>query len=292
MNKNSVQRSAGFAAIIAVGLIANPVLADHQWSTYAWDNGAAEPITIPIVDNTDARWNAHVGEAVADWNVSPYIQAAIETGNNSSCTMVSGTIQVCNDDYGATGWLGIATIALSSGKITAGSTKLNDNYFERENYNNYTWRQLVTCQEIGHDYGLGHQNENFSTDETESCMEYTSQPAGNEHPDAHDYELLNTMYGDGSGGGDGGTDGGGKGKGGGKGGGKPDGSGGGKGKNKSRVALPAVGNTPDSWGRPSAFLPNGKPFKFEKTVGKYKFVTHVTWAPDEHDGGHGGDHHH
>ena len=73
--------------------------------------------------------------------------------------MATGTIQVCNEDYGDNGWLGLATIALRDGKIVAGSTKLNDNFFEREKYNNYTWRQLVTCQEIGHDYGLGHQNE-------------------------------------------------------------------------------------------------------------------------------------
>ena len=73
----------------------------------------------------------------------------------------------------------------------------------------------------------------------------------------------------------------------GNGGGKPDGKGGGKGKNK--VVLPAVGNTPASWGRPVDYLPNGKPFKFERFSNGIKFVTHVSWAPDE-DPGHG-DHH-
>ena len=52
----------------------------------------------------------------------------------------------------------------------------------------------MTCQEIGHDYGLGHQDEDFSTDATSSCMEYTSIPAGNEHPDAHDYNQLLSVY--------------------------------------------------------------------------------------------------
>lgn len=245
-------------SIVAVGMAAAPLLAHHQWGTYAWSSDGTNPITPTIVDNTDARWTGHVQEAAADWNASEFIQSGMESGNNSSCGMVTGTIQVCNDDYGGNGWLGLATIALRDGQITAGSTKLNDNYFERDAYNNYTWRQLVTCQEIGHDFGLSHQNENFSTDETTSCMEYTSSPQDNEHPDFHDYDELARMYGGGSDGGTGG--GGGKGKGGGNGGGKPDGKGGGKGK-KNRVALPPVGNTPTSWGRPTAFLPNGKPFR-------------------------------
>lgn len=276
MTLKNARRLALPTSAIALACAATPLLADHQWSTYAWASDGSTPITPAVVDNTGGVWNGHVAMAVADWNASPHINSPLEYGNNSSCSMVTGTIQVCNDDYGATGWLGIATISLSSGTIVAGSTKLNDNYFNQDRYNNNTWRQLVTCQEIGHDYGLGHQNENFNTDETTSCMEYTNQPEGNESPDFHDYDLLAQMYGSGSDGGGGGK----PGKGGGKGGG---------GKGKNRVALPAVGNTPTSWGRPTAFLPNGKPFRFEKSVGNYKFVTHVTWAPEED--GHG-DHHH
>lgn len=292
MKQTVLHRHWPVAAVIAAGVAAAPLLAHHQWETYAWASDGTNLVTPALVDNTDNRWNGHVSQAVADWNASQYIDSGIEYGNNSSCAMVTGTIQVCNDDYGSNGWLGLATIALSSGTIVAGSTKLNDNFFERERYNNPTMRQLVTCQEIGHDYGLGHQNEDFSTDLTTSCMEYTSQPEGNESPDAHDYDELARMYGSGSGGGDAGDGGGkgnGNGKGGGDGGGKPDGKGGGKAKNKVgnkvRVALPATGNTPTSWGRPTAFLPNGKPFRFVRESGRYKFVTHVTWAPESHEGG-------
>ena len=293
MNQTRKVKVALIAGAALVAVSQSPAMAHHWWGGYAWDTGGTGIVDVPVIDNTSSQWSAHVQEAVMDWNVSPVISATLQYGNNSSCSMVTGTIQVCNDDYGANGWLGLATIALSSGAIVAGSTKLNDNYFNRDAYNNYTRRQLVTCQEIGHDFGLAHQNEDFSTDETTSCMEYTSNPADNEHPDFHDYDQLLTMYsgGGGDGGGDtgdGGGDGdGGKGKGGGNGGGKPDGKGGGKGKNK--VVLPAVGNTPASWGRPVDYLPNGKPFKFERFSNGIKFVTHVSWAPDE-DPGHG-DHH-
>lgn len=279
MKINASRWVAALVAVIAMGVAATPLLAHHQWGTYAWVSDGTNPITPALVDNTDGIWNGHVARANADWNASPYINSGIEYGNNSSFSMVTGTVQVCNADYGAIGWLGLATIALNSGKIVAGSTKLNYNYFNRDRYNNDTWRQLVTCQEIGHDYGLGHQNEDFSTNLTASCMEYTSNPEGNEGPDFHDYEELARMYGGATTDGGGGTTKGGKGGGGGSG-----------GKGKNRVALPAVGNTPASWGRPTAFLPNGKPFRFERTQGNYKFVTHVTWAPDEGDGH--GDHHH
>ncbi|MFL0355938.1 hypothetical protein ACI5KX_05610 [Erythrobacter sp. GH1-10] len=275
--KKFATRSLGVStAILAIGIAAAPLFAHHQWSTYAWASDSVNPITPAVVDNTDSRWNGHVSQAVSDWNKSGWIDSGLEYGNNSSCGMTTGTIQVCNDDYGANGWLGIATIALRNGVITAGSTKLNDNYFNRDRYNNYTWRQLVTCQEIGHDYGLGHQNEDFSTDETTSCMEYTSLPEGNEGPDAHDYDELALMYGAGTGGGGGGT----KGPKGGKGGGNGGGKGGGKGKKSSRTALPGVGNTPVSWGKPTAFLPNGKPYRFIRSSGNYTYITHVTWTPD------------
>ena len=263
------------------GVFAAPVLAHHQWQSFAWASDGTNPVPIAVVDNTDSRWNSHVSRAVADWNFAEHLSSTLEYGSNSSCAMVTGTIQVCNADYGDTGWLGVATISHRDGTIVAGSTKLNDNYFEREQYNTYSWRQLVTCQEIGHDYGLGHQNEDFNTDATTSCMEYTRLPEGNEGPDAHDYEELARMYGSGT------SDGGGKAN---KGRGGGGGGGGGKGRNKRgaepRVALPAVGNTPADWGRPTAFLPNGRPYRFVRGQGAYTYVTHVTWAPDHSGDGH------
>ncbi|HSM54245.1 MAG TPA: hypothetical protein VK839_08710 [Erythrobacter sp.] len=282
MMSHLFNRKAGIAACCsAAAMVGAPLLANHSWGTYAWNFDGVNPVRAPVVNNTDSGWSGYVETAVADWNASPAIEAPLEYGNNSSCSFVTGTIQVCNGNYGGNGWLGLASIAISGGKIVAGTTKLNDYYFDQDRYNTYSWRQLVTCQEIGHDYGLAHQNENFATDETTSCMEYTSKPQDNEHPDFHDYDQLLLIYpaGGGSGGGDtGGTGGGGKGKGSG---------GGGGGKGKNRVVLPAVGNTPSTWGRPTEFLPNGRPHVFEREASGVKFVTHVTWAPDE-----AGDHEH
>ncbi|MDO8574271.1 MAG: hypothetical protein Q7R86_01450 [bacterium] len=55
----------------------------------------------------------------------------------------------------------------------------------------------MMCQEIGHTFGLAHQDENFSNTNLGTCMDYTSDPDGppsNEHPNAHDYTQLETIY--------------------------------------------------------------------------------------------------
>jgi hypothetical protein len=112
------------------------------------------------------------------------------------CAAIAGQILVCNAAYGKRGWLGIASIWLVDGHISQGTTKLNDSYYTTgSTYDTPAWRAAVTCQEIGHDYGLGHQDEDFNTDATTSCMEYTSKPEGNEHPDTHDMEQLEAIYG-------------------------------------------------------------------------------------------------
>lgn len=73
-------------------------------------------------------------------------------------------------------------------------TKLNDYYFNQPTYNSPAWRQLVTCQEIGHTFGLDHQDESFSNPNLGTCMDYTNDPSTNQHPNAHDYDQLATIY--------------------------------------------------------------------------------------------------
>ena len=262
------------ATAVGVAAFAAPAMADHAWSNYHWERTSAE-VTIPVIDNTTGIWaqRNHTGTAVADWNQSTVIQASLSRGNlDPSCPGIANQINVCNDDYGNVGWLGIASISVErgrSGHITAAVTKPNDYYFNQPQYNNDTWRQLVTCQEIGHDYGLGHQDEDFSTDLTTSCMEYTSQPEGNEGPDAHDYEMLLDIYAhsDGS---------------------STSGPGGGKGGPKKFDA----GNSPSDWGRAVAFDAKGRPNIYERVQGNQVIYTHVTWAIGEGPAHGGGAHHH
>ena len=82
--------------------------------------------------------------------------------------------------------------------ITKATTKINDSYYSLAQYNTPAWRRLVTCQEIAHDFGLDHQDENFNNANLGTCMDYTSDPDGpptNEHPNSHDFAQLQTIYG-------------------------------------------------------------------------------------------------
>jgi hypothetical protein len=193
-SKKTILKVAAFAT--AAGLIATPVFAVHSWNGYHWARTTTQ-IAPPVVNITNSTWSARVATAVSDWNASTVIQSPLTntTGNSRTCKPQAGKILVCNAAYGQTGWLGIASIWLSGGHISQGTTKLNDTYYAPgSQYDTPAWRQAVTCQEIGHDYGLAHQDEDFSTDATNSCMEYTSVPAGNEHPDQHDYDQLLSIY--------------------------------------------------------------------------------------------------
>ncbi len=117
--------------------------------------------------------------------------------NPKNCKAVTGRVEVCNSKYGNNGWLGIAGIYASGDHITKGYVKLNDTYHNNPPYNSAAYRRFVTCQEIGHTFGLDHQDENFNNGNLGSCMDYTSDPDGppsNEHPNSHDFSQLATIY--------------------------------------------------------------------------------------------------
>ena len=53
------------------------------------------------------------------------------------------------------------------------------------------------CQEVGHTFGLDHQDENFANPNLGTCMDYTSDPDGppsNGHPNQHDHDQLVQIY--------------------------------------------------------------------------------------------------
>jgi hypothetical protein len=186
-------------AIIAVTYGA-VVSADHSWGDYHW--ARTDPsFNLTIVNSTTTDWDSYVSTAVADWSGSQNVLNMVEdpTGSTDStvrrkCSAPDGQVRICNLTYGFNGWLGIAGISIdTNGHIVRGYTKLNDSYFNAAYYNKDSWKQSVTCQELGHNVGLDHQDENFNNGSLFSCMDYQDPPF--EHPNAHDYEQLETIYG-------------------------------------------------------------------------------------------------
>lgn len=169
--------------------------ASHSWGGYHWAR-QSNPFTVKLGDNLTSNWDPYLAVASSDWSASSVLNTTIVAGSVSprQCKTVAGTTQVCNSTYGFNGWLGIAGISVSGSHITAAYVKLNDSYFNTATYNTPVWRQFVTCQEVGHAFGLDHQDENFNNANLGTCMDYTNDPTPNQHPNSHDYAQLESIY--------------------------------------------------------------------------------------------------
>jgi len=190
-------KAAGTAiAVAAIVSSAAAVYANHSWGLYHWGR-TSNPFALKLGDNVSTAWDAYLSEASLDWSASSVLDTEVVAGNAGipkRCSATSGRVEVCSAKYGYNGWLGVASIWASNNHIVQGTVKVNDSYFTTPTYNKPEWRRLVMCQEIGHEFGLDHQDENFDNPNLGSCMDYTNDPLTNQHPNAHDYEQLETIY--------------------------------------------------------------------------------------------------
>ena len=185
------------AGIVLVALATTVLYGRHSWGKYHWAR-TSNPFTLKLGDNVNAAWDEYLITTSSDWSASSVLDTTIVPGQGgASCSPTSGRVEVCNAAYGNNGWLGLAQIWAFGTHITQGLTKVNDTYFNTATYNTPAWRKLVMCQEVGHTFGLNHQDENFNNANLGTCMDYTSDPGGppsNEHPNAHDYDQLEKIY--------------------------------------------------------------------------------------------------
>ncbi|MDP3880604.1 MAG: hypothetical protein Q8Q32_00260 [bacterium] len=258
----------GIIAIAGAGIAS----ATHSWGNYHWAR-TANPFTLQLGDSVSGVWDDHLATASSDWSASSALDTSITTGNSKgkNCRAADGKVEVCNAGYGNTGWLGIAQIWVSGDHIAKGLVKMNDTYFDNAPYNSSEWRNVVMCQEIGHTLGLGHVDENFDNPDQNTCMDYSSNPTPNQHPNEHDYEILeaiyahldstNTVAGPDDGSGDGGN-----------------GKGNGKGKPANAGANIDLSD-PSAWGKAIREDANGNPSLFVRNLGNgQKVFTFVTWV--------------
>lgn len=261
-------------ALLALFLVAGTVSANHTWGKYHWDISTDQSISNPLElgDNVDSTWDSSLVRASSDWNLSVLKNQVVAGGSNANCDPTSGKVEICNSEYGNNGWLGIASIWATRGKsnhIVQGVVKVNDTYFNTASYNTSAWRNLVMCQEVGHTFGLGHQDEDFGNINLGTCMDYTNDPDGtifgqldNQHPNLHDYEMMTEMYAhlnstEGEI--------------------KPGKGNNGKGK-KLGNGQSIDHNDPSSWGRAIRQDARGNDSLFERDLGNgMVVVTHVTW---------------
>lgn len=192
--------------VLLVAIIAAPltVEADHGWTFLGyqlhWARGSN--LTIHSVDHISSDWVFYYNQAQRDWHKSKVIN--VVKADEDVCDSDWNCMEVFSGNYGQSGWLGLASV---SGYIdfdndmihlTYGQAIMNDYYYTTEPYaavyGTPEWRAVVMCQEIGHVFGLGHNDENFNNPSTGTCMDYSTDPGPNQHPDAHDMELLQRIY--------------------------------------------------------------------------------------------------
>src|SRR5439155_1940134 len=168
------------------------------------------PFTVTFADNTTSNWQPFLAQGAVDWSLTSGacnnpqnpVRAVVGSGGGSakSCRPATGQVKVCNAAYGNTGWLGIAQIWVNGNHITKGSVKVNDTYFNGPPYNIPAWHSAVMDQEMGHTFGLAHQDEDFNNPDLldacgrGSCMDYSADPSNNTTPNQHDYDELVIIY--------------------------------------------------------------------------------------------------
>ncbi|NNC64426.1 MAG: hypothetical protein HKN84_06545 [Gammaproteobacteria bacterium] len=184
--------------VVGYILVSSPIYADHAWGPYHWARTTAW-FDLTLVNSTTSDWDAYASQAVADWSLSTKLNVVEDvTGSTSNktrrhCRAPAGQVRICNLAYGNNGWLGVAGIYLDSeGHIEKGYTKLNDTYFSLAYYDDPSWKLSVTCQELGHNLGLDHQDEDFDNNSLFSCMDYQDPPY--EYANTHDFEQLELIY--------------------------------------------------------------------------------------------------
>ncbi len=242
--------------VVAVQFLAPAAQANHSWAGYHWAR-TANPFTVALGDNVSSVWDPVLRAAAADWGTSAVLDTTVVAGKLDllkRCNPTSGRVEVCNSTYGQNGWLGIAQVWTTGTHIVQGTVKLNDSYFNMAKYNTPAWRALVTCQEVGHTFGLDHQDENFTNPNLGTCMDYTNDPTSNQHPNAHDYAELASIYS------------------------HLDTT------NTAKSAAPLAGlattlGNVDEWGQAVRFGANGRPVLFvQNLAGGDRAFTWVTWA--------------
>jgi len=199
MSRRLFRSLAGVTALTLALILPGAASASHSWGGYHWARTTAS-FDLKLGDNVDSRWDYYLTRSSGEWSTSSVLDTSVVPGLTKprSCRPTTGRVEVCNAAYGNTGWLGVAGISITSGShITKGYVKLNDYYFDSPQYNTPAWRALVMCQEIGHTFGLDHQDEGFDNTNLGTCMDYTSNPSGppsNESPNQHDYDQLEAIY--------------------------------------------------------------------------------------------------
>jgi hypothetical protein len=199
-------RATGLCALLTSALGAVPAsatLLPQSWNGWRW--ARTGQLKIQVGNNVSAAWTPYLQASAATWSKTPNIDYIMTAGKSTGtgCRASIGTVQVCNGNYGANGWLGYTTVWTSGGSIVQATIQFNDYYFQQARYNNTAFRTYIACQEMGNALGLQDSDRIYNNANTGSCMDYTSDASGklgingplaNTAPSASDFKNLAAIY--------------------------------------------------------------------------------------------------
>ncbi|MDQ3932282.1 MAG: hypothetical protein M3252_05530 [Actinomycetota bacterium] len=156
--------------------------ASHWWNGYKWATTDGVVDLYADVSQVQGEWARATGEVIRDWDNAARVEI------DTSPAGKQGMVTVRSASYGPNGWLGVAMVSLEGRRIIGGRVLLNEWYWSNGFVTAPQARQHVFCQEVGHVFGLDHQD-------AQSCMNDSPSELGRWlHPNAHDYEQLDAIY--------------------------------------------------------------------------------------------------
>ncbi|MFM9882271.1 MAG: hypothetical protein ACKVQT_04525 [Burkholderiales bacterium] len=184
------------AITVLIGIASTAANADHG-KIYHWAR-TSNPFTLITQEHLSEPWKTHLKAAASAWNTSSVLDLSILfiPPKQQSCRVQTGVIVVCNGAFGRNGVWGSAQIWVKGVHITQAVVRLNDTYMFSGESGTTSWRQYLMCQELGHAFGLNHQDENNFNTSLKTCMDYqaTLMHSEEEKPNEHDYEELEKIY--------------------------------------------------------------------------------------------------
>ena len=172
--------ACGVAAALTFGAV---LVADHSWGGYHWARTTAS-FNLTIVNSTTSDWDPYVSQAIG--RLVKFERA--QHGRRSQRIYRRPGIAVSAADPQAPSASAISHTASTAGWVSRGfpstppgtslpATRSSTTPISvRRRYNQPDWKQSVACQELGHNIGLYHQDEDFDNVSLESCMDYQDPP--------------------------------------------------------------------------------------------------------------------
>ena len=116
----------GVLAIAVSGVLATPAAAylPQSWNGYHW--ARTGPLQLALGDNVSATWKPFFTKAAQQWstgNANLSFAPTVGATSASTCSPVYGTVQACSSNYGASGWLGYATVWTGGGGFIRYTTR-------------------------------------------------------------------------------------------------------------------------------------------------------------------------